>query len=74
MTREVEPALVIGVPVGFVGAADAKDSLRASGLPALSNISEKGGSAVAVAALADGGAVTVPGEHPGRRRQRKQPA
>ena len=51
MTREVEPALVIGVPVGFVGAADAKDSLRASGLPALSNISEKGGSAVAVAAF-----------------------
>ena len=51
MSREVEPALVIGVPVGFVGAADAKDSLRASGLPALSNVSEKGGSAVAVAAF-----------------------
>jgi precorrin-8X/cobalt-precorrin-8 methylmutase len=51
MSREVEPALVIGVPVGFVGAADAKDSLRASGLPVLSNISEKGGSAVAVAAF-----------------------
>ena len=51
MSRQVEPALVIGVPVGFVGAADAKDSLRASGLPALSNISEKGGSAVAVAAF-----------------------
>ncbi|MGH3182674.1 MAG: precorrin-8X methylmutase, partial [Streptosporangiaceae bacterium] len=48
---QVEPALVIGVPVGFVGAADAKDDLRASGLPALSNISEKGGSAVAVAAF-----------------------
>ena len=42
MSRQVEPALVIGVPVGFVGAADAKDSLRASGLPALSNVSEKG--------------------------------
>ena len=51
MTREVEPALVIGVPVGFVGAAAAKDDLRASGLPALTNISEKGGSAVAVAAF-----------------------
>src|SRR6266496_2198942 len=51
MTREVEPALVIGVPVGFVGAADAKDSLRASGLPALSNVSEKGGSAAGVAAF-----------------------
>jgi len=51
MAREVEPALVIGVPVGFVGAAEAKDALRRSGLPSLSNRSEKGGSAVAVAAF-----------------------
>ena len=51
MTRQVEPALVIGVPVGFVGAVEAKDELRASGLPALTNVSEKGGSAVAVAAF-----------------------
>lgn len=47
----VQPALVIGLPVGFVGAADSKQALRDSGLPALSNISEKGGSAVASAAL-----------------------
>jgi precorrin-8X/cobalt-precorrin-8 methylmutase len=51
ISRQVEPALVIGVPVGFVGAAAAKDELRVSGLPALSNVSEKGGSAVAVAAF-----------------------
>jgi precorrin-8X/cobalt-precorrin-8 methylmutase len=51
MSRQVEPALVIGVPVGFVDAAESKEALRASGLPALSNISEKGGSAVAVAAF-----------------------
>ena len=51
MSRRVEPALVVGVPVGFVGAAAAKDELRASGLPSLSNVSEKGGSAVAVAAF-----------------------
>jgi precorrin-8X/cobalt-precorrin-8 methylmutase len=51
ISRQVEPALVIGVPVGFVGAAVAKDQLRASGLPALSNVSDKGGSAVAVAAF-----------------------
>ena len=51
MSRQVEPALVIGVPVGFVDAADSKDALRASGLPALSNVSEKGGSSVAVAAF-----------------------
>jgi precorrin-8X/cobalt-precorrin-8 methylmutase len=51
LRRAVEPALVIGVPVGFAGAAAAKDALRASGMPALSNISEKGGSVVAAAAL-----------------------
>lgn len=46
-----EPALVIGLPVGFVGAAESKAALRASGLPSVSNVSEKGGSAVAAAAL-----------------------
>ena len=51
MAREVEPALVIGVPVGLIGAAEAKDALRRSGLPSLSNISEKGGPTVAVAAF-----------------------
>ncbi len=51
MAREVEPALVIGVPVGLVGAAEAKGTLRRSGLPSLSNVSEKGGPAVAVAAF-----------------------
>jgi len=51
LRRVVEPALVIGVPVGFAGAAAAKDELRASGLPALTNMSEKGGPAVALAAF-----------------------
>jgi precorrin-8X/cobalt-precorrin-8 methylmutase len=51
LSRQVEPALVIGVPVGFVDAADSKEALRASGLPALTNVSEKGGSAIAVAAF-----------------------
>jgi precorrin-8X/cobalt-precorrin-8 methylmutase len=48
---DARPALVIGLPVGFVGAAEAKAALRASGLPAVSNVSEKGGSAVAAAAV-----------------------
>lgn len=48
---KVRPSLVIGLPVGFVGAAESKEALRASGLPAVSNIGEKGGSAVAAAAL-----------------------
>jgi precorrin-8X/cobalt-precorrin-8 methylmutase len=47
----VQPALVIGLPVGFVGAVEAKEALRASTMPAVSNVSEKGGSAVAAAAL-----------------------
>lgn len=48
---QVEPALVIGLPVGFVGAAESKEALRSSGLPAVSNVGEKGGSAVAAAAV-----------------------
>lgn len=48
---EVEPALVIGLPVGFVGAAESKEELIWSGLPAVANHGRKGGSAVAAAAL-----------------------
>jgi precorrin-8X/cobalt-precorrin-8 methylmutase len=47
----VRPVLVIGLPVGFVDAAAAKAALRDSGLPALSNRSAKGGTAVAAAAV-----------------------
>jgi precorrin-8X/cobalt-precorrin-8 methylmutase len=47
----VDPALVIGLPVGFVGAVEAKQALRDSGLPSVTNRSEKGGAAVAAAAL-----------------------
>jgi precorrin-8X/cobalt-precorrin-8 methylmutase len=45
------PALIVGLPVGFVGAAEAKDALVASGLPCVANRGERGGSAVAVAAV-----------------------
>ena len=48
--RGAEPALVIGMPAGFVGAAEAKQALRASGLPSLTNVSEKGGAEVSAAA------------------------
>ncbi len=47
----LRPALVIGLPVGFVGAVEAKLALRDSGLPGLSNRSEKGGTPVAAAAV-----------------------
>jgi precorrin isomerase len=45
------PTLVVGMPVGFVGAAESKERLRRSGLPCITNIGEKGGSAVAAAAV-----------------------
>jgi precorrin-8X/cobalt-precorrin-8 methylmutase len=48
---DVRPDLVIGLPVGFVGATESKDALLHSGLPALTNRGPKGGSAVAAAAL-----------------------
>jgi precorrin-8X/cobalt-precorrin-8 methylmutase len=48
---EVAPTLVIGLPDGFVGAAESKDALLHSGLPAVANRGPKGGSAVATAAL-----------------------
>jgi precorrin-8X/cobalt-precorrin-8 methylmutase len=51
LTRKVEPAFVIGMPAGLVGAAEAKEALRGSGICSLSNVSEKGGAEVAAAAL-----------------------
>jgi precorrin-8X/cobalt-precorrin-8 methylmutase len=48
---DVDPALVVGLPVGFVGAAESKERLVESGLPAVTNRGPKGGSAVAAAAL-----------------------
>lgn len=49
----VEPAAVIGVPVGYVGAAQAKADLWGSALGEMSitNTGERGGSPVAAAAL-----------------------
>ena len=45
-----EPAVVIGLPVGFVGAAESKALARASRHRTITNVGEKGGSAVAAAA------------------------
>ncbi len=49
--QRISPDLVIGMPVGFVGAAESKQALRSSGISAISNVGEKGGSAMAAAAL-----------------------
>ena len=45
---EVKPALIIGVPVGFVGAAESKEALRGLNIPYITNVGRKGGSAIAV--------------------------
>jgi precorrin-8X/cobalt-precorrin-8 methylmutase len=47
----VATPLVVGLPVGFVGSVAAKAALRASGLPTVSNRSERGGAAAAAAAV-----------------------
>lgn len=45
------PALILGFPVGFVGAMESKEALIQSGLPFLTLRGRKGGSAMAAAAV-----------------------
>lgn len=45
------PALIVGVPVGFVGAVESRAKLRRSGLPSVTTLSERGGAAIASAAV-----------------------
>jgi precorrin-8X/cobalt-precorrin-8 methylmutase len=45
------PAAVIGLPVGFVGAAESKAALMQTDLPFLTLPGRRGGSAMAVAAV-----------------------
>ncbi len=46
-----DPTLVIGLPVGFIDAAESKAALAASSLSFVTNVGPKGGSAVAAGAL-----------------------
>lgn len=49
---EVKPDLIIGMPVGFVSAAESKEELlKLEGIPYITNRGRKGGSTVTVAAL-----------------------
>jgi precorrin-8X/cobalt-precorrin-8 methylmutase len=45
------PALVVGLPVGFVNAAESKAALMQTDLPFIANIGRKGGSNVAAAVV-----------------------
>ncbi len=53
MVREglVKPALVIGMPVGFVSAVESKDELSKTDIPFITNIGRKGGSPCASATI-----------------------
>ena len=48
-----KPALILGLPVGFVGAAESKDALRSrsQGVPFITILGRRGGSAMASAAI-----------------------
>ena len=48
---KAKPSLIIGVPVGFVGAAEAKETLLASTTPFITCRGRKGGSTVAAAII-----------------------
>lgn len=48
---QAKPGLIIGMPVGFVSAAESKDELRKLDIPFITNIGRKGGSTIVVAAL-----------------------
>ena len=51
--RQPKPALIIGLPVGFVGAEESKNALATAdhGIPFITNIGRKGGSNVAAAVV-----------------------
>ncbi|MFN5696311.1 MAG: precorrin-8X methylmutase, partial [Cyanobacteriota bacterium] len=49
--RVPAPALVIGMPVGFVGVAESKRHLAASGLPQIRLEGSKGGAGLVAAAV-----------------------
>ncbi len=52
MVKEgVQPAVIIGTPVGFVNAAESKELLRRTDVPSLSTEGTRGGTPVAVAAM-----------------------
>ncbi|NNU95539.1 precorrin-8X methylmutase [Anoxybacillus sp. EFIL] len=48
---EARPGLIIGLPVGFVSAAESKEELAKLDVPFITNVGRKGGSTVTVAAL-----------------------
>ena len=48
---KVKPKFIVGVPVGFVGAAESKEYLREFDIPSISTVGNKGGSNVAASII-----------------------
>lgn len=48
---KVNPRFVVGVPVGFVGAAESRECLRKFDIPSVSTVGTKGGSNVAASVI-----------------------
>jgi precorrin-8X/cobalt-precorrin-8 methylmutase len=49
--KKARPALIVGLPVGFVNAAESKAALIETGYPYISNVGRKGGSNVAASVV-----------------------
>ena len=49
--KKAHPALIVGLPVGFVNAAESKADLMETGYPYISNVGRKGGSNVAASVV-----------------------
>jgi len=49
--KEAAPALVVGLPVGFVNAVESKAALVETNIPYISNVGRKGGSNVAASVI-----------------------
>jgi precorrin-8X/cobalt-precorrin-8 methylmutase len=49
--NKAQPALIVGLPVGFVNAAESKEKLVKIDIPYISNIGRKGGSNVAASVI-----------------------
>ena len=48
---KLNPKFIVGVPVGFVGAAESKEYLREFAIPSISTVGNKGGSNVAASII-----------------------
>ncbi len=49
--ENIRPALIVGVPVGFVNVVESKEALMELDIPFITSIGRKGGSSVAVATI-----------------------